>query len=46
MMIGKMNSVRAIAAAAGISLLGLAAAQAQTTAQSPALNQTPAPGET
>ncbi len=42
---GKITGVRAIAAAAGLSLLGLAAAEAQTTAQSPQINQTPAPGE-
>ena len=45
-MSGKVNSVRAIAAAAGISLLGLAAANAQTSADSPPINQTPAPGQT
>ena len=45
MMSVKIKGVRVLAAAAGISLLGLAAASAQTTAQSPQINQTPAPGE-
>ena len=44
-MSGKLISVRAIAAAAGIGLLGLAAAHAQTELDSPPINQTPAPGE-
>lgn len=41
----KMNSVRAAALAAGFSLLAFAAAEAQTTAQSPQIKQVPAPGE-
>ncbi|WP_204508347.1 DegQ family serine endoprotease [Aestuariivirga litoralis] len=43
-MSGKITTVRGLALAAGISMLA-AAAVAQTTAQSPAINQTPAPGE-
>lgn len=45
-MSGRLNGVRALAAAAGISLLGLAAASAQTTAESPRATQTPASGQT
>ena len=45
MMSGKLNSVRAIAAAAGIGLLGLAPAHAQTAQDSPPVNQTPPAGE-
>jgi serine protease Do len=45
MMIAKFHNVRSIAVAAGISLLGLAAAQAQTVQESPPINQNPAPGE-
>ena len=45
MMSGKPMRVRAIAVAAGMSLLGIAAASAQTEAESPPINQTPAPGE-
>lgn len=44
-MSGTLNSVRAIAAAAGLSILGVAAALAQTAAESPPINQTPKPGE-
>jgi serine protease Do len=42
-MSGKVKSVRAIAAAAGISLLGLAAAHAQTSADTPPVSQTLTP---
>jgi len=44
-MSGKFRTARGVALAAGLSMLALAAAQAQTTAQSPQINQTPAPGE-
>ena len=44
-MSGKFRTARGVALAAGLSMLELAAAQAQTTAQSPQINQTPAPGE-
>jgi len=46
MTFGKFLGVRLACAAAGLSLLGMAAAEAQTAAQSPQINQTPAPGET
>ncbi len=45
MMSGNLNNVRAIAAAAGMGLLCLAPAHAQTAQESPPINQTPAPGE-
>lgn len=41
----RVNHVWAIAAAVGISLLSLAAANAQTAAESPPINQAPLPGE-
>ncbi len=44
-MSGKFRTARGVALAAGIGMLAIAAAQAQTTAQSPQINQTPAPGE-
>jgi serine protease Do len=46
MMSGKLNSLGTIAAAAGIGLLCLTPAMAQTVQESPPVNQTPAPGET
>jgi serine protease Do len=45
MMSGTLKIFGAIAAAAGIGLLGLAPAVAQTVQESPPVNQTPAPGE-
>ena len=45
MMRAKLISVRAMAAAAGLGLLAVSAVAAQTTAQSPQIQQTPAPGE-
>ena len=42
---GKLNTIGTIAAAAGIGLLCLAPALAQTEQASPPVNQTPAPGE-
>jgi serine protease Do len=45
MMSGTLNTVRAIAAAAGVGLFCLAPAHAQTVQESPPINQEPAPGE-